>query len=1138
MIAGWYLWSRSLLGIFSLASILLCLGGLYLSFIINDEVKKLDKARRPMLDKKSKIVSDSILSIKNIKFNAWERFIFKKLNDVRRLDNNLLLSNLILQGVSTTVVAMIPSVTCFFCLAYLKFVLHKEIEVQTVYAILIYFNYLKKMMILGNAAIAGVNASNVSFNRIGTFLDIEDLQIEKKEQKRLRMFEEIEDPERLPSEALILSDCSLKWENEDYRKRLIDLIESKSEKVRSIDKDEKQENQPVGVELRDDNQSSVCLRGISLQVMRGSFSAVLGQVGSGKSSLLRGLLGDLNVTHGDFQVNGTIAYIPQEAFLINDTLRNNILFGKPYDEQKYNKVLNISQLRPDLEILIEGDLTEIGERGLNLSGGQKQRISIARAIYSDSEIYLVDDCMSALDSHVGGAILEQVFFDYLKGKTILMTTHRYHFLDRVDQVYVLKGGEILTGGDYDQVKLTQEFKNLVKVEKAQKEQPHDKKKLHSERKLDIMRHPNRVNQGSSTPFSPEPNHQEDQERVDHQMNPADKELKRDGSISLKSFKFYFSKGGAWLSILVLFLFIISIVLSIFNDWWAGAWIADSLGSSFSHRSYLSMYLVLLVIGTTIYIAKFYLIGRLSCNSSLKIFNKMMWNVLRRRMSFFDTSSSGVVINRCVDDMEIVDYEYAVIIKDFFELMFVFLGTLLSIIFGSLLMVFIILIFMALTVWLFRRYIKSSVELKRLYRGSRSDVLNCVSEMVDGYSSMRAYGYEEVFMKKWETAHNLSVRVYLHEKFAILTFLNQFFTLTNFMTILVFIIYFGQKMVGIGFIVDHNTQALALSNSISVNMLFFSLVSNLGDLITNTTVLERLEDYCNWSEFEADFIQPEVKEKWPIEGKLEIQGLCLKYRKGLPFVLRDLDFEIVGGEKVGIVGRTGSGKSTLFLGLTRIIEAVDDHGDKQGSIEIDRVDISTIGLHVLRRNITVIPQDPIWLEGTLRSNLDPMGFVSDANMEEVLDLIQFSRTIKIDQEEEFDDQKNLLDYKIEQRGSNLSLGQRQLVCIARALVGKPKILLMDEATASIDQETDGIIQSIIKHQLEGVTVVTIAHRLETIIQYDKILVLDNGKKIEEGSPEELLERKGHFYGMVREAGEEELERMTYFAKNKHIDMLDD
>ena len=853
-------------------------------------------------------------------------------------------------------------------------------------------------------------------------------------------------------------------------------------------------------------------------------------MGAGKSSLLKSLLGELTVLEGSYKVHGSIAYVPQEAFLVNDTLRNNILFGKPYDKNKYEKVIKISQLRPDLEMLADGDMTEIGERGLNLSGGQKQRISIARAIYSDSDIYLVDDCLSALDNHVGGAILEQVFFGLLKGKTIVMSTHRHHFLDRVDQIYVLEKGEVVRGGEYEEIRETAEFTKLVEMEKELSEM--SQKKVEESKMIEKkMKSLINLSKNSSE------KQQEDELEVSilNEELPRNKEqATRKGAINIKSFLFYFSRGGVGLSALVFSLFTISIFLSVFSDWWAGAWIASTSTSSSSDISFILVYIFLILVGAAVYIVKFYLIGNLSCKASFSIFSEMFWNVLRRRTSFFDATPSGAIISRCIDDMEIVDYEYALIIKDVSETFFVFLGALVASMLGSLVVVFVILVVIILIIYCFLRYIKSSVDLKRLYRASRSGVLNCASEISDGYSSIRVYNYEKTFIEKWRKAHNLSIRTHLHEVLAKYALMLQFFGLTFILITMVCFIFFAKRVAGMNFVGGINTASLALINAFSINILIFLLSTKFGDMINNTGVVERLEEYCSWTEFEAELDKPEVMKAWPTVGQILIKDYSLKYRAGLPFVIQGLSFEVEGGTKVGVVGRTGSGKSTLLLGLTRILEAVDDDGQVQGSIEIDGIDIGGIGLHVLRRNITVIPQDPILLEGTLRSNLDPFGLYSDTEMLSILEAVNLSTSISGG---DLKDENSVLDYKIEQRGANLSLGQRQLVCIARALVCKPKILLMDEATASIDQKTDRVIQNVIKHQMDGVTVITIAHRLDTIIQYDKILVLGDGRKLEEGAPSDLLRnQEGQFYWMVKEAGEEELQRMIYFSQNKDIDLM--
>ena len=1116
----------------------LCSLGIYCSILLNEEVKALDAKRRKLLDKKSKIVSDSILSIKNIKFNGWEDILMTRLTNLRKNDNSLLMKNFTVQGISTTVISLIPSFIGLIIVFSLKVFLKKDIPVAKIYIILLYLNQVKKFFIYLNFGFIEFNSALISMKRIQCFLSINELKKEKKRKNNHKNESDGEEEERRSSEAVRITDASFRWTSEEYRSQLQDIqLESNEKNVQEEEADPEKRVEKSEFRMVADH----CLKNINFSVEKGNFVCFIGQVGAGKSSLLKSLLGQLTKIQGELELNGSVGYIPQEAFLLNDTLRNNILLGREYDQQKYERIVKMSQLKPDFELLPHGDLTEIGERGLNLSGGQKQRVSIARALYSESDIYLVDDCLSALDSHVGGAILEQVFFDFLKEKTVLMTTHRYHFLDRVDEVFVLEDGQIVVGGPYEEVKKTRELQQLVQVKNKNDMKESQKKRIvlndHEEVKEDQL---------SISKLSEHSSLEVESLIISGQDNLES----RRGSIKLDVFKFYFSKGGLGLTSMVVLLFTLSTLFSIISDWWAGSWVS-SLFLNLPNSVYGLIYVILIGCVSLTYISKFYLIGDLSRRSCFKIFQEMIWNILRSKMSFFDTTPSGVIMNRCIEDMEIVDYEYAMNIKDISESVFTFLGALVLTFVGSWLMIPIILPMMYFCGLYFLDYLKSSIELKRLYRTSRSSILNCVTEFMEGHTSIRAFSYTEKFEKKWQRAHNLSIQICFHEKMAKYILVVMLYVVTALIYLILCFIFYVYKAAGFNLIFGKNITSLILTNSFNISIMIYFISTKLGDVVNNTSVVERLQEYCVVDEkmkqrFEADFDKPELDQAWPTNGDVTITNLSLRYRESLPCVIRDLNLKIRGGEKVGVVGRTGSGKSTLLLGLTRILEvAINDKGELLGSIEFDNINIADMGLHLLRKNLTVIPQDPILLEGTLKSNIDPVGEYSDAQIIQILEIIKFRETLVFEEifdiEEPTEQQilanshQNLLNYEIEHRGSNLSLGQRQLVCIARALVQKPKILLMDEATASIDQKTDRVIQKIIKNNLEGTTVVTIAHRLDTIIQYDKILVLDNGCKVEEGTPSELLEKKGVFYGMVEEGGANFLQRMIYYSENREIEI---
>ena len=559
------------MGILGPLVIILCSLGVYFSFILNDKVKELDARRRKLLDQKSRVVSDSILSIKNIKFNSWEDIMMDRLTNLRKKDNSLLMKNFTIQGISTTIVSTIPTLIALITVFCLKIVIQKDISVSTIYVLILYLNQLKKNLIFINFGLIEINSALVSMKRIKCFLRIKDLRQIKQQEISLKNEEETKRDFPIDSGLAVQFDnCSLKWTSLKYKKQLEDLQEQSNEEKNSKKSQEGEELKKV----------ENCLKDIDFSVRKGSFVCIVGQVGAGKSSLLKSLLGELTISQGGYEVNGSVGYIPQEAFLVNDTLRNNILFGKELDEEKYQRIIKMSQLRPDFEMLPAGDLTEIGEKGMNLSGGQKQRISIARALYSDSDIYLVDDCMSALDSHVGGAILEEVFFEHLKHKTIIMTTHRYHFLSRVDDIYVLKDGEIITGGPYEQIKETKEIQQFVKIENLN----HDKVEEFTKK---------------SQSKNPKTNKKEDRldtnsHRAMHCQKILNQESKRIGSLKFDVFKFYFSKGGTWLCVIVYILFTLSSFFCVLSDFWAGSWISE-LFYPLSDASYGLIALSLMVI---------------------------------------------------------------------------------------------------------------------------------------------------------------------------------------------------------------------------------------------------------------------------------------------------------------------------------------------------------------------------------------------------------------------------------------------------------------------------------------------------------------------------------------------------------------
>ena len=441
-------------------------------------------------------------------------------------------------------------------------------------------------------------------------------------------------------------------------------------------------------------------------------------------------------------------------------------------------------------------------------------------------------------------------------------------------------------------------------------------------------------------------------------------------------------------------------------------------------------------------------------------------------------------------------------------------------------------------------------------------MTTISELINGMTTIRTYDYQEKIQEKWRKFHNISQKIELHEIYA-----RAWIMYKSEMT-LVFIYSGVYALIVFGKVYKFNTTddpailGMLMTSVFNIGSSFYRLLDTFGELANSINVIERLKEYIEDENFVKEFDTPSIKEvggfrgnaSWPSEGRIEVDDVKVRYRAGLPYVLNGLSFSVVGGHKVGVVGRTGSGKSTLILCLMRILELEHPTGD--GSIYIDGVDIGRIGLHVLRKNITIIPQEPYIVEGSLRFNIDPLEQYSDGEVISALEKVELFRTLlskteksvlsSIKEEQGVDPfsaeinfmseskKKDLLNFSISIGGKNLSQGQKQLICIARALVAKPKILLMDEATSSIDQKSDSIVQKVIKKELDGTTVISIAHRLVTIIQYDQLVVLKNGVKVEQGSPLKLINSEGYFCSLVEEGGEEYKKKMIYCAKNREVD----
>uniref|UniRef100_A0A3B4V2W9 Multidrug resistance-associated protein 1 n=1 Tax=Seriola dumerili TaxID=41447 RepID=A0A3B4V2W9_SERDU len=863
-------------------------------------------------------------------------------------------------------------------------------------------------------------------------------------------------------------------------------------------------------ELQEDSVEHRAAAGCEMNmcIPEGSLVAVVGHVGSGKSSLLSALLGEMDKLEGTVAVKGSVAYVPQQAWIQNSTLRDNIMFGQERREAWYHRVVDACALQPDLEILPAGDETEIGEKGVNLSGGQKQRVSLARAVYCDRAVYLLDDPLSAVDAHVGKHIFDQVIGPQglLKDKTRVLVTHGLSYLPQVDLILVMVGGEVTEMGSYQQLMATEgAFSEFLRTYASV-----DYTDNNGEAHYSSHSHGDCVRCLSSPVVSSvsklSQTNKEGQDLNKKAKNPEVGKLTEAdkasiGRVQLSVFWAYLKAIGVLLSCISLLLFLAHHLVSLFSNYWLSLWTDDPVvnGTQPNRLMRLGVYGGL---GLSQGVAVFGYSLSMSIGGILAsrvLHQSMLYDVLRSPMSFFERTPSGNLVNRFAKEMDTIDSMIPVIIKMFMGSMFNVLGACVIILVATPLVAIIIPFLGLLYFFVQRFYVASSRQLKRLESVSRSPIYTHFNETLLGTSVIRAFGEQARFICESDQRVDHNQKAYYPGIVA-----NRWLAVR--------LEFVGNCIVSFAALfaviardsLSPGIMGLSISYALQLTASLTWLVRMSSDVETNIVAVERVKEYGD-TEKEAEWKHESspLPPGWPTDGCIDIRSFGLRYRHDLDLAIRNISIKINGGEKVGIVGRTGAGKSSLTLGLFRIIEGAEGH------IFIDGVDIAQLGLHDLRSRITIIPQDPVLFSGSLRMNLDPFDSYSDEDVWRALELSHLKAFVS--------GLPNKLTHECSEGGENLSVGQRQLVCLARALLRKTKILVLDEATAAVDLETDNLIQSTIRSQFEDCTVLTIAHRLNTIMDYNRVLVLDKGEMAEFDSPSHLIAQRGAFYKMAKDAG---------------------
>ncbi|NXA04426.1 MRP3 protein, partial [Sapayoa aenigma] len=1004
-------------------------------------------------DSRIKLMNEILGGIKVLKLYAWEPSFSEKVLEIRKNELQVLKKSAYLNSLSTFAWISAPFLVALTTFAVYVSVDEKNIlDAEKAFVSLSLFNILKFPLNMLPQVISNIAQTSVSLKRIQQFLSHDELDPNCVETKVIA-----------PGNAISVANATFSW----------------------------------GKELKP------TLKDINMLVPSGALVAVVGHVGCGKSSLVSALLGEMEKLEGEVAVKGSVAYVPQQAWIQNATLKDNILFGQAPNEEKYQSTLEACALKTDLEVLPGGDQTEIGEKGINLSGGQRQRVSLARAVYSSSDIYLLDDPLSAVDSHVAKHIFDKVIGPdgLLKGKTRILVTHGISFLPQVDHIVVLVDGKISEMGSYqDLLKQNKAFAEFLRNYALDEDIEEDELTMLEEEEVLLAEDTLSIHTDLA-----------DTEPV---TNEARKQFLRPACVSctnqlwcvilqvkLTVFWQYMKAVSPVLSLVICFLYCCQNAAAIGANVWLSDWTNEPVINGTQHNVALriGVYAALgLLQGLIVLICSFTL-AMGGINAARTLHAALLENKFHTPQSFYDTTPTGRIINRFSKDIYVIDEVIPSTILMFLGTFFTSLSTMIVIIASTPLFAVVIVPLAILYFFVQRFYVATSRQLKRLESVSRSPIYSHFSETVSGASVIRAYRRVKAFIDisdlKVDENHKsyypgivsnrwLGIRVEFVGN-CIVLFAALFAVI-------------GRNSLNAGLV------GLSVSYALQVTLSLNWMVRMTSELETNIVAVERIKEYSE-TETEAPWIieGKSPPEDWPSKGELEFVNYSVRYRKGLDLVLKGLNLQVHGGEKIGIVGRTGAGKSSMTLCLFRILEAA------KGEIKIDGVKISEIGLHDLRSRLTIIPQDPVLFSGTLRMNLDPLNKYSDEEIWKALELSHLKRFVS--------SQPSMLDYECSEGGENLSVGQRQLVCLARALLRKTRILILDEATAAIDLETDDLIQMTIRTQFEGCTVLTIAHRLNTIMDYTRVLVLDNGTIAEFDTPANLIAAKGIFYSMAKDAG---------------------
>jgi ATP-binding cassette subfamily C (CFTR/MRP) protein 1 len=1063
-----------------------------LSGFIFSSMNTLRKRKMSFTDTRVKLMNEVLSGIRVIKYYAWEKAFNKKISDIRLEELHILKLIAYIVAVGFTLVMFSAPIVQPILIFYTYVKTGHRLDAATAFTTIALFNLMQLPFAFLPMGLAQFSQSMVSSKRMLDFFarsEIDDyVHKDEAADGTVISFDGV-------SMAWTVDESSNKNSNPDSKATVTD----KKEGVVSADNIELT-NLSTDATITDEKPTLEILKNLSFSVIKGQLLAIVGPVGCGKSSLVSAMLGEMTKTAGTVRVAGSVAYCDQKPWILNATLKDNITFGEPFNEEKFNSVIASVNLADDIRMLPAGVLTEIGERGINLSGGQKARVAVARAVYKDVDVYLLDDVLSALDAQVGHHVFHECILKHLRArnKTVVLVTHSVHLLDKADVIIVMDGGKVKACGSYKEL-----GNSGIDIQAYVPRQQVVAEVDENDTEIDAVKGSPARKRTISTAKNPVEAQKFDEKAKEKGKNLMTIEERNTGDVSSAIYTWYIRAGGiGWFASMLLFYLasqVVQVISSFYLAYWGAETVkADLAGepmSSNENLSYLNTFAWISMIGVGTITLRSVLLAQHRLGTSTALHEQMLTTILNAPVAFFDVTPLGRILNRFSSDMNVVDEELSQTTSQVLNSLFACVGSVGAIAGatkGTFLVLLVPIVYVYANIQTFFR--KSNTAVARLESVSRSPIYADFSQTLVGASSVRAYGESQRFIDHLELQLDRNSIAAITSQLAGQWLAIRLDILGAFISFFVALIAVVTKKEGF---IPAGYMALGLTYSFQLTQFLKFCVRMMATIESLFSSVERIKYYIDNVPQEkavTGATDVTVPDTWPSAGCIEAKEIKMAYRDG-PLVLKGINFNIGNKQKVGIAGRTGSGKSTLMIALFRIEELTS------GTIAIDGIDCASIPLPLLRSKIGIIPQDSVMFSATIRFNLDPFNEHSDA---EIWDILQ-----KVNLKDHISNMEKKLDEDVAEGGENFSVGQRQLICIGRALLRKPKILVMDEATASIDNTTDSLIQSMVRETFKESTILTIAHRLHTIIDSDKIILLKDGLVEEDDAPANLLNRQSGF-----------------------------